>query len=99
MLEDLTPASFLPHVGTQFAVAADGSPTLTLTLASVDVFAERSGARRTQPFSLLFAGPAEPTLPQRIHRLEHPAIGTLEIFLVPVGPGPEGSARYEAVFN
>ena len=57
-----------------------------------------SGNLRSEPFSLLFRGPLTPLLPQRIHRLAHPELGTLEIFIVPVGPDGAGQ-RYEAIFN
>ena len=51
-----------------------------------------------QAFSLVFTGPPTPVLPQRIYRLEHPEMGSLDIFLVPIGIGPEGT-RYQAIFN
>jgi hypothetical protein len=51
------------------------------------------------PFALEFSGPTEPALDQRIYRLGHPALGELEIFLVPIGIEPAGGRRYEAVFN
>ena len=44
------------------------------------------------PFSLLFDGPEG--LQQGIAALEHPALGAVQLFLVPIGPG-----RYEAVFT
>lgn len=50
------------------------------------------------PFSVVFSGPSEPVLPQGIHTVEHEQLGTLELFLVPIGPGEEGM-RYEAVFG
>ncbi|HZR02424.1 MAG TPA: hypothetical protein VFA81_04525 [Burkholderiales bacterium] len=56
----------------------------------------RSGVR--EPFALLFRGPREPLLAQRIHRLENSELGALDIFLVPIGPDDIGQ-RYEAVFN
>ena len=49
-------------------------------------------------FSLLFVAPAGPFLPQAIYPVQHPALGTLEIFLVPVGPVPGGNG-YHAVFT
>ena len=58
----------------------------------------RPDAARRQPFSLVFTGPQQPLLPQAIYRLEHPEMGELDIFLVPIGSDPEGT-RYEAVFN
>jgi uncharacterized protein DUF6916 len=83
----LTLETFAPHQGSRFSL--DG---LALELAQVTPLAGGGGSR--EPFSLVFAGPPEPALPQRIHRLEHAQLGVLELFLVPVGPG-----RYEAIFT
>lgn len=51
-----------------------------------------------EQFSILFCGPDGQVLPQRIYRLRHADLGTLELFLVPVGRDPQG-VLYEAVFN
>lgn len=49
-------------------------------------------------FSALFTGPASNPLRQQTYRLQHAALGTFSVFLVPVGrPGREVS--YEATFN
>jgi hypothetical protein len=53
---------------------------------------------RRAAFSALFRGPIRPVLPQRIYRLTNETLGTLELFLVPIGPDADGM-RYEAVFN
>jgi hypothetical protein len=90
-LEALTADDFAPLRDQPFRLSADGPP-LALTL--VEVTAGDGG----RPFSLLFRGPAEPLLPQRIYRIEHQALGALELFLVPVGREPDG-LRYEAVFT
>lgn len=37
-------------------------------------------------------------VPQGIHRVEHEQLGSLEIFLVPLGPDQQGM-RYEAIFT
>jgi hypothetical protein len=50
------------------------------------------------PFSIVFRGPLDAVLPQCIYQLEHAAIGTFDLFLVPIGPDGEGM-RYEAVFT
>ena len=94
-LEALTAATFAPHVGETFALAAEPEP-IALVLESVTTLADRPGGR--DPFSLLFRGPAEPLLPQSIRRLEHAELGVLEIFIVPLTPDA-GGARYEAIFS
>ena len=76
------------------------SATLRLTLIEAVATGPAPGgaAARRQPFSLIFRGPRAPVLPQRIYRLEHEAMGPLEIFIVPIGPDAEGM-RYQAVFT
>src|SRR6478672_10065108 len=37
-----------------------------------------------EKFSLIFSGPAEPRMAQRIYRFEHAKIGTFEMFIVPI---------------
>ena len=90
-LETRTAADFAPLRHQPFRLTADHAPRLELELVEI----AGAGGR---PFSVLFRGPAEPLLTQRIYRLEHPALGPLDLFLVPVGREPDG-LRYEAVFT
>ena len=87
---------FEPHVGSDFDVVLDQGRT-TLRLAVVNRYPRTPHAPRTDPFGLLFTGTAG--LDQGIHRLEHPALGQLLIFLVPIIPERDGVPRYEAIFN
>lgn len=101
MLDTLTADTFAPHVGTPFRLALEGAGELELTLSSATAVGEaRRAARfRERAFSVIFLGPpGARALPQQIYRLEHAALGALEIFLVPIGR-EEGRIRYEAVFN
>ena len=95
MLEELTKESFLPRLNQAFRLTSTEPP---LELRLVEVEARWGKGPRREPFSLVFAGPATPVLPQRIYRLENDEMGTLEIFLVPIG-GDAGGTRYEAAFN
>ncbi len=70
-----------------------------LLLVQVERLALQPHAPRTDPFALVFVGPVDNVLEQRIYLLRHPVIGDHEIFLVPIGPGAEGLTRYQAVFN
>lgn len=95
-LENLSAASFEPHLGSRFGVAT--APLGRLQMELVAVSRAGPGPRPGGAFSLVFRGPREPVLPQRIYRFEHAALGALEIFIVPIGPDEQGM-RYEAVFG
>ena len=94
-LAALTAADFAPLVGDGFSVAG-AEPSVRLELCAVDEGSRSFDRRRS--FSLLFVGPETPALAQGIWPLEHRAFDGLELFLVPIGPGPTGP-RYEAVFT
>ncbi len=53
---------------------------------------------KREPFSLMFHFPANSGLPQGSYALEHPDLGRMELFLVPVGIDSQG-VRMQAVFN
>jgi hypothetical protein len=98
MLESFTIATVTPHVGDAFLLRASPEIALPLTLTSATGAGPvPDDAARRVPFALLFHGPQTPILPQRIYRLEHDALGTFDLFLVPLGPDARGM-RYEAVF-
>jgi hypothetical protein len=94
-LGELTPGDFEPHSGQGFQLAA-ASGGLELTL--VEVKRLGTALRPGGAFSLLFVAPAGPFLPQDTYRLTHPKLGTLDVFLVPIGP-TQGGNGYQAVFT
>lgn len=96
-------ATFEPHTGTEFKVASpdvEDSDDAVMSIRLMDVIRRPAepGSPRADPFNLEFTGPP-PVLEQRIHALDHPILGALELFLVPIGLDPDGRVRYEAVFN
>jgi len=76
-------------------MGASSDPT-PLKLVKVDPAGE--SGRACGAFSLLFAAPKGPWLPQAVYPVKHPSLGTMEIFLVPVGPIAEGNG-YQAIFS
>ncbi len=97
-LETLELADFEPQIGTVFRIQlSDGALELELLEAAPHPHLPHApGARRG--FSLVFRSRLAGHLPQAIYRLEHDAMGTMDLFLVPIGP-QGGGMRYEAVFN
>lgn len=96
MLEHLTIESFSGHRDSTFRLVATESVAFDLTLAAVTSLGD-SGARIA--FSLIFHAPlSAPIMPQRIYRIEHAALGALELFVVPLGP-KGGFFRYEVIFT
>ena len=94
MLENFRVGTFSGHLGTSFRIYPDDSSTLDLALVSATELNEGS----ERPFSIVFRGPRDALLPQRIYRMEHEEIGAFDIFLVPIGPDEVG-LLYEAIFN
>ena len=70
----------------------------SVPLKLVKVAGVGNSGRPGGAFSLLFAGPTGRALPQAIYPVKHPALGTMEIFLVPIGPVADGSG-YQAIFT
>jgi hypothetical protein len=97
MLADFTLETFAGRLGETFRVG-EGVDALDLELVEVTVGIARPHAGGRVPFSLVFRGPLEPVLPQRMYRFEHAELGTFELFIVPLGPDEDGM-RYEAVFG
>ena len=101
MAVDLSYENFCNRVGETFTVSLEGMPAIELELVEVDEH-ELKGKRpehvRQRPFSLLLRGPLDPLLYQAMYRLTHPEMGTLDLFLVPIGP-EEGHHFYDVVIN
>ena len=98
MLDNLTVSHFEPHICGQFRVDVAGIESIVFTLNEVWKGSAVSPVSGRTTFSLLFYGPTEPLLPQGTYRIEHPDLGNLDLFIVPLGPDNNG-VRYEAVFN
>ncbi len=100
-LASATKATFQPLVNSSFAVQANSMTTAWLTLLSVEdmngkaaapstslafgLRAIKAAPQVTDTFALHFQGTGE-TLKQGTYELEHKALGSLQLFLVPTGP-------------
>jgi hypothetical protein len=93
--ELLTKEAFDENLNTKFRIPFESGETAELEL---DEVVETMRAPGRQQFSVFFRGPLEYLLPQGTYHLDHEKMGTVSIFIVPVGREQDGF-RYEAVFN
>ena len=95
MAEVFTIDTFSSHVGTKFLMHYGDSQTAEIELISVT---DLGSTPRQMQFSLIFLGPPETPGGQGIYRIEHDALGAMDIFLVAIGRDKSG-VQYEAIFN
>lgn len=98
-LETLSADEFRKELGKTFRIHADDS---TVDAKLVEVSDVKSHTRRPDraPFSVLFEGPPDRPLPQRMYTLENDGMGEIVLFLVTLGPDADGNGMiYEAVFT
>lgn len=98
-LEELDGSDFRPYLNTTFTIQLEGLHPIPLDLVNVTETGSKPWPEARQPFTLTFLGPvSKQYLLQHIYALDHPTMGRLELFLVPLGP-EAGRMRYEAVFS
>jgi hypothetical protein len=86
---------FTPHLDAVFEMQTAGG-VVPLKLAKVDPAGD--SGRNGGAFSLIFVTAKGPWHPQAVYPVRHPALGTMEIFLVPVGSAFGGNG-YQAIFT
>ena len=80
-----------------FTLELNGSE-YRLILVSTDKLANSATVGDRDAFSIVFRGDSNLNLPQQIYRISHEQMGSMDIFIVPIGPDEEGMC-YEAVFS
>jgi hypothetical protein len=101
---ELRSDTFAPHVGDTFQLTPpEGEPfEAVLTECEVTRYGDHEKWLESigrVPFSLVFRAPGGELVPQANFELRHDGLGDFALFLVPLGPGPEGGMRYEAVVS
>ena len=97
VLDRLAREDFEPLIGRLLTLEwANGSAQLEVSEAR----AIRSPSpRAVPPFALVLRSGSGWRGDQGMYRLTHPALGPIDLFLVPIGPDATGGLCYEAVFN
>ena len=94
-LANYTKATFISYLNSVFQLRI-GFGVAAVTLLRVDDMAAAKGG---ECFSLLFRGGGGRALPQDTYTVEHAALGTFKLFLVPVGADDNGAQGYLATMN
>ena len=94
-LADLKVTDFESRKGETFRLRA---PQAAVDFELVEVSRLGDSGRDGGAFSLVFRTPPGPFLPQAIYPVEHAAFGTLDVFIVPLGPIAGGNG-YEVIFT
>lgn len=97
-LSKATPEQFEPRLNERFPLAVDSGEPIELELIAVETKGSAAPEGMRQAFSLVFRGPKELDLPQQTFALSNETLGSLVLFLVPVGADDMGML-YEAVFT
>ena len=104
MLNRVSVSAFEACLGETFLIREDSSLVHEVKLIKAEALPARTEvdhpAIRKDPFSLRFEGSTDLELPQRIYVMEHPRLGSFELFLVPMGPRLPGQTLIlQAIFN
>ncbi len=101
MLDKLTSGDFIPYLNQEFHIYYAEEEYLSVILTDVkDSKMPPVRPDQRQGFSIIFqTGPdVKVMLRQHIFRVEHPQMGSYDIFIVPIGADANGR-YYQAVFN
>src|SRR5579862_543341 len=101
-LEQLHFEAFAKLLKTTFRVWIDAQQAVELELSEITpprmALTGGTNGLRYENFALMFRGPADRLLAQRIYLFESTQLGRFELFIVPVGRDANG-AQYQATFN
>ena len=102
MLNRLESSDFAPYLNQMVQIKTESGEEIELELREVTEMGSDSSINdmtgERKPFSVVFRGSPELVLSQSMYDIEFKQIGTLSIFIVPIGPDNEGML-YQAVFN
>ena len=97
MLDTITAEQFAACGDEPFR-AQHGDEEVAFELIEATALASAGSPRPSPPFRVLLRAQAGFNGGQGIYRVQHPTLGEMDLFLVPIAR-EEGRVRYEAIFN
>jgi hypothetical protein len=82
--------------GSLFKLTAPNGTSIELELADVS---QLKATESQESFSIVFLAPESYRVEQGLYDIDHPTMGPMQLFLVPVGLADDGRLQLEAVFN
>ncbi|KAA3663383.1 MAG: hypothetical protein DWQ04_10840 [Chloroflexi bacterium] len=101
MLEKLTSTDFKSLLNETFQVKLQSEEQFSADLIEVTEVGQEPNEENSiirRAFSAIFHIKGDTFFPQQICSVEHETLGSLTLFLVPLGPAKDGT-RYEAMFT
>jgi hypothetical protein len=95
MVDQLTHDTFAQQVGTLFRLQAGPERSVAVELSETSPI--RSSGRY-EAFSIILRGPSEMPVQQGTYHVDHDAIGSFDLFIVPIRQDSR-ALYYEACFN
>jgi len=91
---------FEPLLGQTFSLRAPAGQEIATRLDHCRELGGQTVAEAVRrPFAVVFTTETRDVVPQQTVTVENETLGSLEIFVVPVGPDVQGRMQYEAIFT
>jgi hypothetical protein len=95
-IRELNAQIFSECLHSTFQILVPGFAPVPVELTDV---IERNDSPKLEQFSLIFYNAAGVHVQQAIYDMQHEKLGTISLFLVPLGPHEGVGMDYQAVFN
>ncbi len=96
MLDKLQKADFDKHMNSKFELShLETDEKIEIELVET----EEKNTDQTEGFSLIFKGPKDTVLEHDTHKMKHPEMGEMDLFIGPIMSGKEEGVYYQAIFN
>jgi hypothetical protein len=95
-IRELNAQTFSECLHSTFQIQVPGFGPVPVELTDV---VERNDSPKLEQFSLIFHNAAGLHLQQAIYEMQHEKLGTVTLFLVPLGPHEGVGMDYQAIFN
>lgn len=92
---NLSKSDFTPHLNTKFKIHTEAFGVVDAEL--IDITGRKSEDQES--FSLIFSTSKDKIFEQRIYKLNHPKMGDLELFMVPVASHKKDEMHYQVIFS